>query len=108
VHYSSISQKTWQDICTKDWKTREKAFKELETLEIRTKEVMLAAYELCSITITDKHPNVIIHTLLLLTRVIHSEANVNLRSPPPVPQFLNDQLLQAVVALLGDSNQKIR
>lgn len=68
----------------------------------------MAAYELCTLTITDKHSSIIIHTLLLLTRVIRSEANASLRVPPPVPQFLNDQLLQAIVALFGESNQKIR
>lgn len=68
---------------------RESAFRQLESLEIGTKEQLLAAYELCCITMSDRHPNIIIHSLLMLTRIIHSEANLSLRTPVAVPQFLN-------------------
>lgn len=33
---------------------------------------MLACYELCSYSISDKHPNILIHTLLMLNRIVKS------------------------------------
>jgi hypothetical protein len=69
----------------------------------------MACYELCSLTVADKHPNIIIHTLLLLNRIIKSDANIRMPSGGYQPQqFITDQIVSTLIAFFVDTNQKIR
>ena len=67
-----IPLQDWVVVLGRNWKQKESVLLELQNLEFETMDEIIVTLEICSFSIRDKHPTILLDSLAVILNILKS------------------------------------